>query len=89
MKCYSQLLSAMRAAQDKNSEFRAYNVCLTDSWLCVIPRRYSRLEDTGTNAAGMLGLVWIGDSTEREAWDQLGPIRHLERLGIQINLLES
>lgn len=86
MKCYSQLLSAMRAVQDNRSELRGYNVCLTESWLCVIPRRHGRLEGVATNAAGMLGLMWLGDQAEREAWDKLGHLRHLERLGIQIKL---
>lgn len=74
----------MRAAQENTSEFGAYNVCLTDSWLCLIPRRRGRLQGVGTNAAGMLGLVWVGDQAEREDWDKLGHSRHLERLGVQI-----
>lgn len=59
-------------------------MCLTDSWLCLIPRRHGRLDGIGTNTAGMLGLVWVRDQAEREAWDTLGRLRHLERLGIQI-----
>lgn len=74
----------MRAAQQNRSEHEAYNVCLTDSWLCLIPRRHGRLQGVATNAAGMLGLIWLKDQAEREDWDKLGRLHHLERLGVQI-----
>lgn len=59
----------------------AYNVILTGVWLCLIPRRHGRKGDTGANAAGMLGMVWVKDQAERESWNTLGLCKHLEFLG--------
>lgn len=41
--------------------------------MCVIPRLRGGVPKTGANALGMLGLVWVKDESEREAWMELGP----------------
>ncbi|KAI0167302.1 5-p-4-tetraphosphate phosphorylase [Pestalotiopsis sp. NC0098] len=82
LKSYRRLLEAMRAKQTRSTPALAYNVILTSEWLCVIPRSHGRRGNTGANAAGMIGIVWVKDKAERESWNSLGLLKHLEFLGI-------
>lgn len=44
----------------------------------------SRTHGFGTDAAGTLGLVWVGNRAKREAWDKFGRLRHVGHLEFQI-----
>ncbi|KFA72655.1 hypothetical protein S40288_03392 [Stachybotrys chartarum IBT 40288] len=68
--------------QDLITDVRAYNFMFLDNWLAVIPRRRGRNGKVGVNSAGMLGVVWIASEEERAAWDELGPVDHLQYVGI-------
>ncbi|KFA56590.1 hypothetical protein S40293_01132 [Stachybotrys chartarum IBT 40293] len=79
---YDRPLRAMRAEQDLITDVRAYNFMFLDNWLAVIPQRRGRNGKVGVNSAGMLGVVWVASEEERAAWDELGPVDHLQYVGI-------
>ncbi|OAQ75159.1 ATP adenylyltransferase domain-containing protein [Purpureocillium lilacinum] len=58
---------------------------MTDSWLCVIPRRRAAPGSPIANGAGMMGAVWVRDPEERRMWDTLGPSAQLSQQGIPIS----
>ncbi|KAF3928283.1 hypothetical protein AA313_de0208726 [Arthrobotrys entomopaga] len=60
----------------------AYNVVMTKDWVMVIPRRSKGVDGVGANAAGMMGMVWVGSEKERESWTNFGLTRYLQTLGV-------
>lgn len=60
-----------------------HNVIMTREWTVVIPRRAARVDGLGTNAAGMMGLIWVGTKKEMEEWERRGPWRILGELGLK------
>lgn len=59
-----------------------HNVFLVPEWIAMIPRRHAKGDGIGTNAAGMMGAIWLKDQEEREGWNRLGVKAHLAYLGI-------
>lgn len=68
--------SALNIAEDGGSK--------TSDLFLEVTKCASRTHSFGTDAAGTLGLVWVGNRAKREAWDKFGRLRHVERLEIQI-----
>ncbi|KAK4235327.1 hypothetical protein C8A03DRAFT_17916 [Achaetomium macrosporum] len=60
----------------------AHNVILDRSWLLVVPRRAAGWDGVDTNAAGMLGMVWVHSEEKMKLWLERGPANVLARLGI-------
>ncbi|KAK6353871.1 hypothetical protein TWF730_008293 [Orbilia blumenaviensis] len=60
----------------------AHNVVMTKDWIMVIPRRSKGCDGVGANAAGMMGMVWIGSEKERDSWTAFGLTQYLQGLGI-------
>lgn len=56
-----------------SAEEAPHNVIMTRRWMCVIPRLRGGIPEIGANSLGMLGLVWVKDNAEREAWAREGP----------------
>ncbi len=57
---------------------------MTDEWVCVIPQRCARKGIAKANSAGMLGLVWLKDQAERDAWTKFSLTEHLAYLGFPV-----
>lgn len=72
----------MRAEQDLVTDGGAYNFMFSGNWLAVIPRRHGRNGKAGVNSAGILGVVWVASKEKRAAWDEFGPVNHLQYVGI-------
>jgi ATP adenylyltransferase/5',5'''-P-1,P-4-tetraphosphate phosphorylase II len=50
--------------------------------LCVIPHWESGADgNLGANSMGVMGIIWVVSEDERYAWDRLGHIEYLQRLG--------
>jgi ATP adenylyltransferase len=60
----------------------AHNVIMDRSWLLVVPRRAAGWDGVDTNAAGMLGMVWVHSDEKMKLWMERGPGNVLARLGI-------
>lgn len=60
-----------------------HNVVMTSEWTVVIPRRAASVEGLGANAAGMMGLVWVGTREELNEWERRGPWTVLGSLGVE------
>ncbi|KAK3302703.1 ATP adenylyltransferase-domain-containing protein [Chaetomium strumarium] len=60
----------------------AHNVIMDRSWLLVVPRRAAGWDGVDTNAAGMLGMVWVHSEEKMKLWMERGPGNVLARLGI-------
>ncbi|KAL2166786.1 hypothetical protein VTG60DRAFT_2139 [Thermothelomyces hinnuleus] len=60
----------------------AHNVMADRNWLVVVPRRSASWDGLSTNAAGMLGMVWISSEDKLKAWLDRGPAAVLARLGV-------
>lgn len=60
----------------------AYNVLFVRKWMIVIPRTSKGKEGVGANSAGMLGMVWVKNEKERQAWTEFGMSRYLRSLGV-------
>lgn len=68
---YDKLLAEVRKAHREAGDDAgsAYNVILVKEWMCLVPRRHCGLErGAGSNAAGIVGIVWISDLDERDTW---------------------
>lgn len=59
-----------------------HNVVLVREWMLVIPRRKAGLGGVSANAAGMMGLVFVGSEEEMEEWKRRGPLSVLSELGV-------
>lgn len=77
-----RLVAAAREAHARCGDGQAYNVVMTQDWLCVVPRRHAQRDGVGANGAGMVGLVWVRDEAERAGWDAFGLSDHLVYLGL-------
>ncbi|KAF3215119.1 hypothetical protein TWF192_001560 [Orbilia oligospora] len=78
---YNNIVSL--AAQDLVFDRRtSYNVVMTKDWIMAIARKCTGLPGLEVDAAGMIGMVWVGSEEEKEAWIDMGPINYLELLGI-------
>ncbi|KAI3541449.1 hypothetical protein CSPX01_07537 [Colletotrichum filicis] len=82
--CHSleRLVSAAREIATTYGERSDYNVIMAEDWICVVPRRLVGKDGVGANGAGMVGLVWLRDQTERDGWDSFGLTDHLVQLGV-------
>lgn len=81
LRTYQKLLSEVRHVQARFGGGPDYNVIMTREWMCLIPRRHGGKDGIGTSALGMLGVVWVADKRERDAWTVLGLEKHLEYMG--------
>jgi ATP adenylyltransferase len=59
-----------------------HNVIMDRSWLVVVPRRSAGWDGISTNAAGMLGMVWVNNEEKMNLWLKRGPANVLARLGV-------
>ncbi|AEO68698.1 uncharacterized protein THITE_2118277 [Thermothielavioides terrestris NRRL 8126] len=76
---------AVNGATGRGQEVVAHNVVMNRNWLVVIPRRAAGWAGAETNAAGMLGMVWVHSEEKMEAWLERGPANVLARIGIPSN----
>ncbi|KAF3099473.1 hypothetical protein TWF102_005449 [Orbilia oligospora] len=60
----------------------SYNVVMTKDWIMAIARKCIGHPGLEVDAAGMVGMVWVGSEEEKEAWIDMGPTNYLELLGI-------
>jgi ATP adenylyltransferase len=80
---YLKLLAKTEDALKVISAVIAYNVIATEDWMLLIPRTHQSHDGLApTNGAGMMGLVWVADQTERDDWTRMGMSNHLAYLGI-------
>lgn len=59
-----------------------HNVMMDRSWLVVVPRRAAGWNGADTNAAGMLGMVWVHSEDRMKVWLEHGPANVLGQLGV-------
>ncbi|KAL9111904.1 MAG: hypothetical protein Q9227_003754 [Pyrenula ochraceoflavens] len=82
----SAYLAALQHARKilglSEGEYVPHNVVLVRQWILVIPRRKAGVQKISTNAAGMVGLVWVGSRKEMEEWERYGPIEALREMGV-------
>ncbi|KAI9685144.1 MAG: hypothetical protein M1822_004731 [Bathelium mastoideum] len=85
---YEDLLAAAKQALDLYHEdvqdSCPHNVVLTKDWLIVISRRSSTFKGAITNAAGMVGSVWLKDESQLDNWQDIGPKNILSHLGLPV-----
>ena len=81
---YQNLLEKAKQASGNcsgDAEY-AHNVVLTNEWLIVIPRSRASFEGIATNAAGMVGSVWLNGDGQLDDWKAKGPKKVLRHLGL-------
>ncbi|KAK4245716.1 hypothetical protein C7999DRAFT_16125 [Corynascus novoguineensis] len=59
-----------------------HNVILDRNWLVVVPRLSGAWDGLSTNAAGMLGMVWISSEDKLDVWLERGPANVLAQVGV-------
>ncbi|KAF2136614.1 uncharacterized protein K452DRAFT_237249 [Aplosporella prunicola CBS 121167] len=84
LQTYQDLLGRAKQASSNCSEDAEYahNIVLTNEWLIVIPRSRAIFEGIATNAAGMVGSVWLNDDIQMDDWKAKGPKKVLRQLGL-------
>lgn len=80
-KVYEHLLDGIRPVLRENGT-EDYNVILMRGWMLIIPRRHHGKDGVEGNAVGMMGMVWLKNTEEREGWERLGMTEHLKFLGV-------
>ncbi|KAL2015678.1 hypothetical protein VTK56DRAFT_5035 [Thermocarpiscus australiensis] len=58
-----------------------HNMVMDRNWLLVVPRRSAGWNGADTNAAGMLGMVWVHSEDKMNLWLKHGPANILTQLG--------
>jgi len=58
---------------------------MTRKWMAVIPRRSNNFEGVTANGIGMMGIVWLMNEAQFEAWKLRGPAKVLSELGVPLN----
>lgn len=79
---YQKALSKTKESFKGKEEKEAYNVVLVRDWVVLVSRTSKGRDDAPTNAAGMLGMVWVRSDEERQKWTDLGLSTYLALLGI-------
>lgn len=64
-----------------------HNVIMDRNWLVVVPRRSAGWDGIDTNAAGMLGMVWVKSEEKMNIWLERGPANVLAQLGVPVDAL--
>ncbi|KAK5997631.1 ATP adenylyltransferase [Cladobotryum mycophilum] len=87
LRTYTSLLKeAQGALRDwttpKEGHVIAHNVVLTRKWIIIIPRRKAGVNGADTNAAGMLGMIWVSSKDRLQRWVELGPSDILAEIGV-------
>jgi sulfate adenylyltransferase (ADP) / ATP adenylyltransferase len=83
---YLRLLQETKIALKAANQGTDYNVAFTSDWIVLIPRSRAVWGGPfGANALGMLGLVSVRDTEEKDRWRKLGYTDHLRNLGIPID----
>jgi ATP adenylyltransferase len=59
-----------------------HNVVMDRNWLVVIPRRAAGWDGADTNAAGMLGMIWVHSEEKVKIWLEKGPANVLAQIGV-------
>lgn len=62
-----------------------HNVLMTKHWILMIPRRSKGRDSLYANGMGMMGMVWLKDQSEREAWTRFGMSDYLRELGVPVD----
>jgi ATP adenylyltransferase len=70
-----------RAAEEKDTAV-PHNVVMDRNWLVVIPRRAAGWDGADTNAAGMLGMIWVHSEEKMNLWLGKGPANVLAQIGV-------
>lgn len=79
---YQKVLAQTKESLKRHERDMAYNFIMTRDWTVLVPRTSKGNHNTPTNAAGMLGMVWVRSDEERERWSKLGMSGYLASLGI-------
>ena len=83
---FSTYLSCLQRARAirglREGEHVPHNVVMVRDWFLVIPRRTACVGSMSANAAGMMGLVWVGSREELEDWRRAGECSVLKEMGV-------
>jgi len=60
----------------------SYNVIFVHEWIMVVPRTHAGRNNVNANASGMVGMISLASDLEREAWKDMGIVKHLAYLGV-------
>jgi len=85
LEIYLKLLDEARQAVGllQPDEPCAHNFVLWKDWVILIPRRSAVVgSHASTNAAGMMGSIWITDQSAVDEWLDLGCRNVLQQLGV-------
>lgn len=82
---YARLLAKVNQCH-KEFGSTAYNIAMTKEWLSLIPRRDNGMSTgAGSNAAGVLGLIWILTDEEKRIWMTPSLCGFIQFLGVPRN----
>ena len=59
-----------------------HSMIFTRRWMLVIPRRRAIANGAAGNAMGMIGIVWVSQTSEMDLWLGQGPLQVLRELGV-------
>ncbi|KAK1757739.1 ATP adenylyltransferase-domain-containing protein [Echria macrotheca] len=88
LKIYLELLGKAETAVGQRSRGGAidgavpHNVVLDRRWMLVVPRRAAGLNGIIANSAAALGMIWVANEEQIEAWVQEGPARVMAHVGV-------
>ena len=78
---FRKRLRKQLGASDKDVHV-SHNVIMTTDWTLIIPRWKAQVEGIGTNAAGMMGMLWVATVDEMQEWIRHGPAKMLGKMGL-------
>ena len=82
---YTNLLGKCRSVFGvAEGELVPHNMVVVQEWMMLIPRTSAGYKGLYSNAAGMLGMVWISDQETADRWIKVGPATVLTELGVKI-----
>ncbi|OAL46377.1 hypothetical protein IQ07DRAFT_149015 [Pyrenochaeta sp. DS3sAY3a] len=59
-----------------------HNMIMVKEWMMIVPRQKARIGKAAANAAAMVGIVWVTNEEEYQAWTESDPMKLLASFGI-------
>lgn len=66
-----------------------HNMIMVKEWMMIVPRQKARIGKAAANAAAMVGIVWVTDEEEYQAWNESDPMKLLSSFGISKDILSK
>jgi ATP adenylyltransferase len=77
---YDELLAQAVRQLGLPDEGLPHNLIFVKQWMLLIPRSRAKVDGAGTGSGGVVGMIWVNDEDELNAWKRQGFLEVLKKL---------